>query len=251
MMIIGTTTRAGAVALQANTGEDPLRVSARPCGLMCWGGWLFDPHPLPANPADPPSLFPKTPKENRFRHRPWCVRLISYHDVIRTPFTFSVPSPYSTLTYCRKTGEPWDRTKTDWWRAEWGHFAWGSPQGDGPPLREAEPGIPTPTGHQLYELALRTGGPGTSRFYPDATIPLPRRGLQGGILFPNEGGFTPCRLDVLMPPGTLYNLFVTATYFRKSRARGETGSEAERGNVWIEVLTSVCHVALPCVKGGA
>ena len=54
----------------------------------------------------------------------------------------------------------------------------------------------------------------------------------------------------LMPPGTRYNFFVTATYYRKARLRGETGSGAERANVWIEVQTTVGHVAPPCPEGG-
>jgi hypothetical protein len=53
-----------------------------------------------------------------------------------------------------------------------------------------------------------------------------------------------------MPPGTRYNIFVTATYYRKARLRGETGSGAERANVWIEVQTRSATVAPPCPEGG-
>lgn len=249
MILIGTIGHGGTVAIQAHTGEEPLRASARPCGWVSWGGWLFDPHPLPPNPADPPSQFPKTPKTNRFGHKAWCVRLISYRAATKTESTFNLGSPYSILTYSG-TGEPWDKTKTSWWRPEWGYFPWGDPGGWGDRLRDADPGVPMPTGDQLHELALRTEGPDDRRFYPSAPIPLPRRGWRWGAQFPNEGGFSPCRLEILMPPGTRYNLFVTATYYRKARLRGETGSGADRANVWIEVQTTVGHVAPPCPEGG-
>lgn len=243
MRLIATESFARTLGVEQTGGQASLRPSARPCGWMSWGGWLFDPHPLPPNPADPPELWPKTPKTGRWMHHAWCVRLMSYRHATRAAGALQLPAPQPILTYSA-TGQTWDGSQVAWWRGSWGPFFWQEA-----PLREAVGGDDPPTGAQLLELMRRATSPDGRRYFPVATFPLPRRGLQEGVEFPLTPGIGDGRIETLLPPGAPFNLFVKAVYYRKTRARGTTGPTAERANVWVEAWAFLFHVAPLCGEG--
>ncbi len=243
MRLIGSESFGRTLGVEQAGGCETLRPSARPCGWLGWGGWLYEPHPLPPNPADPPGQFPKTPKSERWMHHPWCVRLMSYHNATRSAGALELPAPQTILTYSA-TGQSWDGSQTAWWRGRWGPFIWQEA-----PLREAGGGDAPPTGAQLHALLARETSPDARRYFPFAPFPLPRRGLQESVQFPVTTGVSACRIETLLPLGAPFNLFVKAVYYRKTRAQGTTGPAAERANVWMEAWAFLFHVAPLCEEG--